>query len=82
MIYCQVTEGSLLARECNHESTNYSSKTCYSCSPAIGKTIFYSRKLIQKYEMSAVTFLLCVLAEVVVKEVFALLGCNGVLIGS
>jgi len=46
------------------------------------KTTFYSRRLIQKYERSAVTFLSCVLAKIVVKEVFALLGCYGVLIGS
>jgi len=46
------------------------------------KTTFYSRKLTQKCERSAVTFLSRVLAEMVVKEAFALLGCYGVLIGS
>jgi hypothetical protein len=46
------------------------------------KTTFYSRKLIQKYERSAVTFLSCVLAEMGVKEGFALLGCYVMLIDS
>jgi hypothetical protein len=46
------------------------------------KTTFYSSKLIKKYEKSAVAFLSCVIAEMVVKKAFVLLGCYAVLIGS